>query len=132
MQDVVNAAVVADYCPEIDFIASHGFPHEVPQNMAFVAEFKAQLENSTKPIYFTAAGRPDLTVILEMAAAVAGGTDALRERPFLIHYADVVVAKTRQILATHRPVPLPEAVAALVEDLYRQAQSRLRDITFNV
>ena len=56
--------------------------------MAFVAEFMTQVENSTKPIYFTAAGRQDLTVIADMAVAVAGGDTQLRERPFLIHYPE--------------------------------------------
>ncbi|MBE9507874.1 MAG: trimethylamine methyltransferase family protein, partial [Chloroflexi bacterium] len=49
---------------------------------------KAMMENSVKPIFFTAAGQEDLTFIIEMAAAVVGGEDALREKPFLIHYSE--------------------------------------------
>jgi trimethylamine--corrinoid protein Co-methyltransferase len=40
------------------------------------------------PIFFTAAGQEDLSVIIEMAATVAGGEEALSDRPFLIHYAE--------------------------------------------
>jgi trimethylamine--corrinoid protein Co-methyltransferase len=53
-------------------------------------EFKALMVNSTKPIYFTAGGAADLAVILEMAADVLEGKDRLREKPFLIHYAEPI------------------------------------------
>jgi trimethylamine--corrinoid protein Co-methyltransferase len=88
LQDVVDAAVVADFCKDIDFIASYGFAGEVPTNLSYIAAFKALLENSTKPIYFTAAAGQDLSIIIEMATAVAGGEEPLKEKPFLIHYAE--------------------------------------------
>ncbi len=88
LQDVANAARVADACEEVDFIASYGLPSDVPTNSMYVACAKAMLENSAKPIFFTAGGTEDLAIILEMAAAVAGGEEALAERPFLIHYSE--------------------------------------------
>jgi len=88
LQDVVNAAVIGDYFKEIDFIASFAHPQDVPANLSYVDSFKALVENSAKPIFFTAAGDEDLSVIIEMAEAVAGSEQALRERPFLIHYAE--------------------------------------------
>ena len=88
LQDVANAASVADYCEEVDFIASFALPSDVPTNSMYVACAKAMMENSVKPIFFTAAGQEDLAFIIEMAAVVAGGEDALRERPFLIHYSE--------------------------------------------
>jgi trimethylamine--corrinoid protein Co-methyltransferase len=120
LQDIANAAIVADYCQEIDFIASNGFPHEVHKNMAFVAEFMTLVENSTKPIYFTAAGRQDLTVIADMAAAVTGGDAQLRERPFVIHYAEPLSplvhsagAVDKLLLCADRGIPLNYAPALL-------------------
>jgi trimethylamine--corrinoid protein Co-methyltransferase len=88
LQDVVNAARVADYCEQIDFVASYALPQDVPTNTMYVESFRALVTNTTKPIFFTAAGQEDLAVILDMAATVSGGIDALRERPFLIHYAE--------------------------------------------
>ena len=88
LQDVINATVVADALEEIDFIASHAFPQDVPGNLAFMAEFKALITHSPKPVYFTAAARQDLDYIIAMAAAAAGGHKRLRENPFLIHYAE--------------------------------------------
>ncbi len=90
LQDVIDSAVVGDYCEEIDFIASNAFPLDVPGHLAFVMEFKALMENSPKPIYFTSAGSHDLGVILEMASDVLGGKDRLREKPFIIHYAEPI------------------------------------------
>jgi trimethylamine--corrinoid protein Co-methyltransferase len=88
LQDVANAATVADYCEEVDFIASFALPSDVPTNSMYFQCAKAMIENSVKPIFFTAAGQEDLAHIIEMAAAVAGGEDSLREKPFLIHYSE--------------------------------------------
>ena len=90
LQDVIDSAIVGDYCEEIDFIASNAFPLDVPGNLAFILEFKVLMENSVKPIYFTAGGAEDLAVMLEMAADVLGGADRLREKPFIIHYAEPI------------------------------------------
>ncbi|MGE5602075.1 MAG: trimethylamine methyltransferase family protein [Nitrososphaerales archaeon] len=88
LQDVVNAARVSDACANIDFIASFALPSDVPTNLMYVACVKAQLENSAKPVFFTAAGREDIQLIHEMAAAVAGGEEQFRARPFLINYSE--------------------------------------------
>ncbi len=88
LQDVVNATKTADYLDEIDFIASFALPKDVPTNLMYIESFRAQVKNSIKPIFFTAAGQEDLSVIIEMAAAVVGGEDRLRERPFLIQYSE--------------------------------------------
>ena len=88
LQDVVNAARIADYFEEIDFIASYAHPQDIPANLAYVESFRAQLENSIKPIFFTAAGTEDLAIIIEMAASVTGSKDQLRRNPFIIHYSE--------------------------------------------
>jgi trimethylamine--corrinoid protein Co-methyltransferase len=90
LQDVVNAAKVADYLDDIDFIASHAFPNEISTNLAYLSEFKAQVENSTKPIYFTAAAADDLAYIIDMAAAISGDRDELRHKPFVVHYTEPI------------------------------------------
>ena len=88
LQDVVNAARVSDACPNIDFSASFALPGDVPTNTMYIACVKTQLENTAKPIFFTAAGREDICFIHEMAAAVAGGEEAFRAKPFLINYSE--------------------------------------------
>ncbi|MCP4693014.1 MAG: trimethylamine methyltransferase [Desulfobacterales bacterium] len=120
LQDVVDSAIVGDYCEEIDFIASNAFPLDVPGNLAFIAEFKALVENSAKPVYFTAGGAGDLSVILEMAAEVLGGEERLREKPFIIHYAEPISplvhsagAVDKLLLCADKGVPLNYVPALL-------------------
>ena len=86
--DVANAARVADALEDIDFIGSYALPYDSPANLMYIDSFKTELENSIKPIFYTAAGIEDIRVIHEMAAAVMGGKDALREKPIHIHYAE--------------------------------------------
>ena len=88
LKDVQTAIHIADALPEIDFIASYAIPTDSPPNMIYVDAFKTQLENSIKPIFFTAAGLEDIAVIREMAAVAVGGEEKLRDNPFLIHYAE--------------------------------------------
>ena len=92
--DVANAARVADALPEIDFIASFALPQDSPANMMYLDAFKTELENATKPIFFTAAGLADIRLINEMAAAVVGGAEALRRKPIHIHYAEPLTPLT--------------------------------------
>lgn len=88
LHDIIDAARISDYFEEIDFVASFAHPRDVPASLSYIESFKAEVENSIKPIFFTAAGIEDLAVIMEMAAAVAGGEDELNEKPFLIHYCE--------------------------------------------
>ncbi len=88
LKDVQTAAHIADALPEIDFIASYALANDSPPNLLYLDSFKSQLEHSTKPIFFTAAGLEDIQLIAEMAAAVAGHGDHLRHKPFLIHYSE--------------------------------------------
>ena len=88
LQDVANAAKVADALEDIDFIGSYALPYDSPSNMGYIDSFKAELENSVKPIFYTATGSEDLAVMNSMAAAAVGGADILREKPIHIHYAE--------------------------------------------
>ncbi len=88
LQDVVNAARVVDYCSDIDFAASYALPQDVPTNTMYIESFRALVKNTVKPIFFTAAGREDLDTIFDIAAAIRGGRDALRAKPFMVHYAE--------------------------------------------
>ena len=89
LQDVINAARVSDACPQ-DRLHRLLRPAQRcrPPTRMYIACVKAQMENSVKPIFFTAAGREDIAFIHEMAAAVAGGEEEFRARPFLINYSE--------------------------------------------
>jgi len=87
-KDVATAARIADACEEIDFIASYAIPYDSPLNLMYIDSAKEELENSVKPIFFTAAAREDLAVIHQMASTVMGGEETLKEKPILIHYSE--------------------------------------------
>lgn len=113
LKDVANAAIVSDHCQEIDFIASFALPHDVATNVMYIECFRAMVENSIKPIFFTAAGKKDLMTILEMAEAVAGGADELVKNPFLIHYSEPLAPLThtegaldKLLLCAERQIPI--------------------------
>ena len=86
--DVANAARVADTLENIDFLMSLGLVHDVPQTVNDLVQFQQMVENSTKPICFTAHHRENLQYIIDMASAVAGGFNTLQANPFIIHYSE--------------------------------------------
>ena len=94
LDDVANAARIADALQDIDFIGSYALPYNSPANMGYIDSFKAELENSIKPIFYTATGPEDMAVINSMAAAAVGGDDILREKPIHIHYAEPLTPLT--------------------------------------
>jgi trimethylamine--corrinoid protein Co-methyltransferase len=102
LKDVQSAVRIADALAEIDFIASYVIPNDSPSNLLYLDAFKSQLEYSTKPIFFTAAGFEDIDWITEMAAAVAGGRDNLRRKPFLIHYSEPISPLTHSTAAVDK------------------------------
>ncbi|MFX1514281.1 MAG: trimethylamine methyltransferase family protein [Promethearchaeota archaeon] len=121
IQDVANAAIVSDYCENVDFIASFALPSDVPSNLQYFKNVKTMLENSIKPIFFTAAGKEDLFLIIEMAEIVAGGEKALTEKPFLIHYSEPTSplthsygAVSKVLLCAEKGVPICYPPGALL------------------
>ncbi|MBW2121107.1 MAG: trimethylamine methyltransferase family protein, partial [Deltaproteobacteria bacterium] len=89
-EDVGRLARLCDALPNIDFIMSMGNPRDVPTADVYLYEFAEMVFNSNKPIVFTADTTRDIDDIIEMASLIAGGKDRLRERPFLLHYAEPI------------------------------------------
>ncbi|MBU2498850.1 MAG: trimethylamine methyltransferase family protein, partial [Proteobacteria bacterium] len=86
--DVVRSTLISDAMPHIDFIGSYGLPRDITPGLHYIRCFQLEVENSTKPVFFTAGSEEELKIIHEMASAVAGGKDALSAHPFLIHYSE--------------------------------------------
>jgi trimethylamine--corrinoid protein Co-methyltransferase len=84
--DIVSSTIISDALSNIDFIGSYGLPGDVPAGLHYIRCFQLEVENSIKPIFFTAESEDDLAIIWEMACAVAGGPEALVHHPFLISY----------------------------------------------
>jgi trimethylamine--corrinoid protein Co-methyltransferase len=90
LRDVARAALVADALPNIDFIMSFAHPSDIPAERSYLLSFQAMAAHSTKPIVCTAHCREDLSEIWMIASTIRHGNDALREKPYFIHYAEPI------------------------------------------
>ncbi len=89
-QDVEDIARLCDGLKNIDFIMSMGNPSDVPADDLYIHEFAGMIRGSLKPNVYTAKDRQDVEDIYRIASAVAGGEQALRERPFFLLYAEPI------------------------------------------
>lgn len=81
--DVTNAAIVADGCPNIDFVM--GLSQISDQNVALsdVYEGYEMLTNTVKPCIIWGIDEDGLDDQVKIADAIAGGHDKLKEKPFI-------------------------------------------------
>ena len=90
LDDVGRAAHLCDALPNIDFIMSSAHPSDVIPQCAYLAGFKAMIENSSKPSVTTAESRNDLREMWKIATIIRGDEQALRSLPFMIHYVEPI------------------------------------------
>jgi len=89
-EDIRRIAHLCDGLDQMDFTMSMGNPSDVPSLDIYIHEFISMIRGSVKPTCYTANNRKDMEDIYHIACAVAGGETALRERPFLILYAESI------------------------------------------
>lgn len=102
MGDVVAGTRLCDALSEIDFVMSMVLPVDVDQTLADVYQMQAMLENTTKPIVYVSYEASGLESAVEMAEAVMGGADALREKPILTCYINVVSGSVHNESGLHK------------------------------
>lgn len=99
--DVIDAVHVVDALPELSFCMSMGIPSDLPplagirfahspggSANAYRAQYALMLEHTVKPVVFVCDDRADCQAIAAMAAAAAGGAEALRLNPTLLLYSE--------------------------------------------
>jgi trimethylamine--corrinoid protein Co-methyltransferase len=89
-EDVERVAHLCDGLDQIDFIMSMGTPSDVPTLDHYLHSFIAMIRGSVKPNVYTARDRADMEDMYHIACAVAGGEQQLREKPFLMLYAEPI------------------------------------------
>ncbi len=89
-EDVRRIAQLCDGLAQIDFIMSMGTPSDVPALDHYLHSFINMIRGSVKPNVYTANNREDMEAMYRIACAVAGGETELREKPFLLHYAEPI------------------------------------------
>lgn len=86
--DTVRAAKVIDALPNISYAMDCGTVMDVTPTLSDVHAFQAMLENTNKPIIHWGFGIDQYQDIIDMAAVVAGGLEALQKNPFILLYSE--------------------------------------------
>lgn len=81
--DVTESAIVADACPNIDFLMGLAQISDYNIGLSDVYETYEMLTNSTKPVISWGVSVDGLKEQVDMGAAVAGGHEKLIEKPFM-------------------------------------------------
>jgi trimethylamine--corrinoid protein Co-methyltransferase len=89
LQDVIDATIVSDALPNIDFLMSFCIANDQPQEIYDRLQMRAMLMNSIKPILFVTMEFSGCVDVVKMAEAVAGGAEALRVKPITACYINV-------------------------------------------
>jgi len=89
-EDVRRIAQLCDGLDQIDFIMSMGTPSDVPPLDHYLHSFIGMIRGSVKPNVYTANNRQDVEDIYRIACAVTGGETELREKPFMMLYAEAI------------------------------------------
>jgi trimethylamine--corrinoid protein Co-methyltransferase len=86
LQDVVDFSRMVDALPNIDFLINMAIAQELPQQVSDLYHFEAMLNNTTKPILYSAWNLAHVKVIVEMCEMVAGSAEAFQRTPFAVYF----------------------------------------------
>lgn len=84
-QDSENAAILMDSLPNIAWVSALTSANDIPESARDVAELHAILKNTRKPVMYWAQNVKSLACEFEMFEAVGGGSEAIREKPFMVN-----------------------------------------------
>jgi trimethylamine--corrinoid protein Co-methyltransferase len=82
--DLINSYHLCDALPNIHFVMSNGIPSDVDPDLLYDVQMALMLEHTTKPIVFVTNDRASCQRAIDMAAAVAGGHEALVEQQHIL------------------------------------------------
>ena len=86
--DLTDAYRLCDALPNIHFVMSVGIPFDVDSALTYDVQMMHMLEDTTKPIVFVTNDLASCQRAIDMAAAVAGGYEALREQQHILLYSE--------------------------------------------
>ncbi|UCB45631.1 MAG: trimethylamine methyltransferase family protein [Spirochaetota bacterium] len=90
LKDIENVSKIVDYLDDISFVMCSGIASDVNDNISDIYHFEAMVNNTEKPIIFTAWSLENLKTIIEMAEVIAGGEEKLKNSPFLALYTEPI------------------------------------------
>ncbi len=86
--DLVDGYRLCDALPNIHFVMSIGIPSDVDSALLYDTQMALMLEHTMKPIVFVTNDRASCQRAIDMAAAVAGGHEALAEQGHILLYSE--------------------------------------------
>ena len=86
--DLIAGYHLCDALPNIGFVMSIGIPSDAPAQAAYDVQMALMLEHTVKPIVFVTNDRASCQRAIDMAAAVAGGYEALAEQQHILLYSE--------------------------------------------
>jgi len=86
--DLIDAYHLCDALPNIHFVMSVGIPNDVDPDLTYDVQMALMLEHTTKPLVFVTNDLASCQRAIDMAAAVAGGYEALREQQHILLYSE--------------------------------------------
>jgi len=90
-QDVANAGKVIDHSENLDFMMSHGIVQDVPNPQTYDRhQFKAMVENCTKPFVITSVDGEGLQDQHKMACIIRGGEEEFKLNPMFVVYIEPI------------------------------------------
>jgi trimethylamine--corrinoid protein Co-methyltransferase len=90
LKDIENTSRLVDYLDEISFLMCMGIASDVNPSISDLYHFEVMVNNTEKPIVYTAWNLENLKTIIHMAEKVAGGEEQLRNSPFLALYTEPI------------------------------------------
>ncbi|UCC38582.1 MAG: trimethylamine methyltransferase family protein [Candidatus Aminicenantes bacterium] len=90
LKDIENVSKAVDYLDEMSFVMCSGIASDVNQKISDIYHFEAMVNNTEKPIIFTAWNLENLKTIVKMAEVIAGGEEKLKNRPLLALYTEPI------------------------------------------
>jgi len=87
-EDLIDAYHLCDALPNIHFVMSVGIPDDVDPALTYDVQMALMLEHTKKPLVFVTDDLASCQRAIDMAAAVAGGYEALREQQHILLYSE--------------------------------------------
>lgn len=86
--DLIDAYHLCDALPNIHFVMSIGIPDDIDPDLTYDVQMALMLEHTTKPLVFVTNDLSSCQRAIDMAAAVAGGYEPLREQQHILLYSE--------------------------------------------
>ena len=93
---------IAQNLENIDFVLSVGLSSDVDPKVQSVVSFIETLKYFEKPINFSTNDIDTIQEIVDIAAIVAGGKEALQEKPFIFNYCEPIPPLTHPAESTEK------------------------------